>query len=212
MPNLDFSTFGKPDSLWWIEGGERCYVEDGRLVMCSEGDAPKTGMVCTAWYKNPLPADFSVELDAHVLSSPTDANNINLFFCYADPSGKPLYETRDSRKFGEYNLYHDLNGHIITFLNDNKAEGGRLPDGSTRARTRIRRCPGFQLLSETFNGTCRKGVTYNLKVTKKTGAISFYVDGKLNLSATDPHPLPGGLFGLRTFQTKLWWGNIRVTV
>jgi hypothetical protein len=207
MKTLSFDNF---DANWWIEGGQSCHVEDGRLVMTAEGDSNKTGLVCTAWYKEPFPGDFSVELDAQVISSPKDANNINLFFCYNDPSGKPLYDTRESRKFAEYDKYHVLSGHIITFLNDNQADGGHAADGSTFARTRIRRCPGFKLLKETYGGFCKKGVTYRLKVTKKGGEISFYVDGKLNLSATDPDPLPGGLFGLRTFQTKLWWGNIKV--
>src|SRR5689334_1374605 len=106
MTHLDFADF---DNNWWTEGGQSCHVEDGRLVMRAEGTTAQTGLVCTAWHKNLLPADFSVELDAHVLSSPADANNINLFFGYSDPSGTPLFDTRASRKYGEYDRYHNLN-------------------------------------------------------------------------------------------------------
>lgn len=48
------------------------------------------------------------------------------------------------------------------------------------------------------------------KVVKKGGDIRFSVDGQELLRANDPHPLGSGYFGLRTFQTWLWWDNIRL--
>ena len=195
---------------WWVEGGERAWLQDGRLHLWAEnGAAPGRG-AATVWWKRPLPADFVLSLDAQVLSSPAEANNINLFLSYADPSGTPLFDTRAKRESAEYNLYHQMNGYIITFLNDAKAEGGRNPDGSTRARVRIRRNPGFQLLKETFAKSCRRGVTYRLTVTKRGRRIGFAVDGETLLEAEDAHPWPGGLLALRTFGTYLWWDSIRV--
>ncbi len=183
---------------WWVEGGERVWIENGHLQM--KADSDKAG-VATVWRREPHPGDFTVELDAHVVSSSKDVNNINLFFSYSDPSGKPLEETRESRRNAEYGLYHKLNGYIITFLND--------PEGAGKARIRIRRNPGFKLLAETFAYHCRQGVTYHLKVTKTGGEIRFAVDGQELLRAVDPQPLGGGLFALRTFRTWLWWDNIR---
>jgi len=195
---------------WWSEGGERVWVEDGRLHMKADNPKVPGGGVATAWMKSPVTGGFRLEVDARVVSSTLDADNINLFFCYSDPSGRPLTETREARRNAEYGLYHKLNGYIVTFLNDFEAEGGRHPDGSTKARYRIRRNPGFRLLAEKFAGHCRQGVTYRVGVTKRGGAIHLAIDDRLVLSAKDPEPLPGGLIGLRTYRTYLCWDNLRV--
>ncbi len=196
---------------WWAEGGERIAVEEGRLRMMADNPNIKGGGVATAWWKVPHPADFELTLDAHVLSSSIGANNINLFFCYVDPNGKPLIDTRESRRSADYNLYHGLNGYIVTFLNDTAGEGGRNPDGSTKARVRIRRNPGFQLLKETFARQCRPGATYRLALSKHGGQIRFAVDGETLLEVVDPMPWQGGLLALRTYRTDLWWDNIVMT-
>lgn len=184
---------------WWAEGGERTWVEDGRLQVWADAPEQPGGGVATVWCRRPLPAEFELEIEAHVVSSASQANNINLFFCYSDPGGRPLEETRDQRRSADYALYHPLNGYIVTFLND-----------QGRARARLRRCPGFALLDERHEGECRSGVTYRLKVRKQGGAIVFSVDGRELVRATDPAPWTGGLFGVRTFRTRLWWDNVRV--
>lgn len=196
---------------WWTEGGERIAIEDGHLRMSADNPKIKGGGVATAWWKLPHAADFNLTLDAHVIPSSDDANNINLFFCYSDPGGKPLFETRESRSSADYGLYHGLNGYIITFLNDTEGKGGRNPDGSAKARVRIRRNPGFQLLKETYVGQCRAGVTYHLAVSKRGGHLRFSADNQVLLEADDPHPWQGGLLGLRTYRTDLWWDNIQMT-
>lgn len=195
---------------WWVEGGERVWVEGGRLHMRADNPKIPGGGVATAWCKKEHPADFSLSLDANVISSAPDVNNINLFFCYTDPSGVALYQTRDARKFAEYEAYHTLRGYIVTFLNGGE-EGGLNADGSYKARIRIRRNPGFVILAETFKKQCRQGVTYRVGIRKQGGAIAFSVDGETLLEATDPQPLGAGLLGLRTYRTYLWWDNIRLT-
>lgn len=185
---------------WWSEGGERIWTEDGRLHVKADDPKQPGGAVATVWCKTPHPGGFQADLDAHVVSSSIDVNNINLFFSYSDPGGKPLEETRASRRSAAYDLYHQLNGYIVTFLNE-----------KGKARTRIRRNPGFNLLAETYSGECRQGVTYHLRVTKRKGEITFYVDGVKVLAAADPHPLEGGYFGLRTYRTYLWWDNVRLS-
>ena len=202
--------FSRGMDNWWVEGGERVWVEDGHLHVKADNPKVPGGGVATVWAKTPVHGTFRLEVDAHVVSSTIDANNINLFFCYSDPAGKPLYDTRETRRGAGYDLYHQLNGYIITFLNDMAGEGGRYPDGTTKARYRIRRDPGFHLLGEKFDGVCRKGVTYRLGVTKRGGNIAFSIDGQEVLRATDPQPLDGGLIGLRTFRTYLWWDNLTV--
>lgn len=181
---------------WWTEGGERVWVEHGRLNVRADAPGEPGGGVSTVWCRRPLPADFELELDAHVVDSSAGVNNINLFFCYSDPAGRLLEETRDARRTADYNLYHKLNGYIATFGREAGAP-----------RTRLRRNPGFNLLSERREGDSRAGVTYRLKVRKQGGEIVFSVDGRELGRAVDPQPWQGGLLGLRTFHTNLWWNN-----
>jgi hypothetical protein len=126
------------------------------------------------------------------------------------PADCPLYDTRESRSSAAYQLYHELNGNIITFLNDISEEGERHEDGSPKARVRIRHCPGFSLLAETHKGRCRQGETYHVTVTRHNGDITFAVNGTETLRVHDPQPCGPGLLGLRTFSTELWWDNIRL--
>jgi hypothetical protein len=195
---------------WWVEGGERVWVEDGKLNVKADNASMPGGGVATVWLRTPHPASFQLEFDAHAVASSIDANNINLFFSYSDPSGKPLEQTKESRRTAGYNLYHVLNGYLITFLHEPDPKGPASSDESAKARVRIRRDPGFNLLAETYTYHCRQGVTYHMRVVKQGGEIHFFVDGKELLHATDPHPLGGGLLGLRTYRTWLWWSNIRL--
>lgn len=203
-------TFTKGMNSWWVEGGEKVWIEEGRLHIKADPPEAGPGYVCTVWCKEVFPADVRIEFDTHVMASEIEANNINFFFCYSDPTGTPLFDTRHTREDAGYKKYHGLNGHIITFLNDFQHNGGLNPDGSTKARVRMRRCPGFNLMTQTYTGHCRKGVTYHCTITKKGGALAFAVDGKTVLEGVDPAPLGGGLIGLRTFRTHLWWDNIKV--
>ncbi|MCC7499325.1 MAG: DUF1961 family protein [Bryobacterales bacterium] len=202
--------FSRGMKNWWVEGGERVWVEDGRLHMRADNPELPGGGVATAWCKTIHPGDFELTLNAQVISSSTGVNNINLFFCYSDPSGAPLYETRQGRAKARYSDYHRLSGNIITFLNGGD-ERERNPDGSLQARIRIRHNPGFRLLAEKFDKTCRQGVTYHLGVTKRGGRISFSLDGELLLTGVDPHPAGTGLLGLRTYRTYLWWDDVKLT-
>ena len=207
--NVLFEADFKADTLssdWWVEGGEKVWVENGHLRV--KADPPKQngeGYVCTVWNKAVISGDVQVDFDAHVIGSSNEANNINFFLFYTDPEEKPLYETRDERADGGYKRYHNLNGYIFTFLN-----AGRQNKGDTRARIRMRRCPGFELLTETYDYHCRQGVTYHVTIVRKGGKLTFAVDGKVYLEKEDLEPWREGLFGLRTYHTDLWWDNIRI--
>ena len=192
---------------WWVEGGEKVSVQNGRLRV--EADPKRKGhpgYVCTVWNRKTFSGDVRVEFEAHVLSSSLGVNNINFFLCYSDPNGKPLYDTRKSRASGAYPLYHKLNGYIFTFL-----AARRKPGAEKTGRFRMRRCPGFKLITEKFDYHCRKGVTYRVAITKRGGRITYAVDGKVYLETTDDKPWASGLIGLRTFRTDLWWDNLNVT-
>ncbi|HUV38259.1 MAG TPA: DUF1961 family protein, partial [Planctomycetota bacterium] len=203
----DFGRYpdGPPPETWWVEGGEEVRVEEGRLRVRSDPPPDATcGHVCTVWHRESFSGDLRVDFDAHVIASSVEANNINFFLFYADPAGTPLFETRRARRSAAYDLYHNLNGYIFTFLNDTENRSGK-------ARFRMRRCPGFRLVDEAYDYHCRAGRTYHVSVTRTGGRLTCAVDGQTYLSWTDPDPLPGGLIGLRTFRTDLWWNRIRVT-
>ena len=207
---LFFEDFSKDMNNWWVEGGDKVWIQNGRLYMKAEGSKNLKSNVSTLWFKHVFPDDVHIEFDAHVISSPNNVNNINLFLSYSDPSGVPMYDTRQQRSSGKYTLYHQLNGYIFTFLNDVEGKGGRYSDGSSKARFRMRRCPGFQLIKENYGYNCRQGVTYHITITKRGNRLTYEVDGKVYLIAYDSKPLPGGLIGLRTYSTFLWWDNIEI--
>ena len=201
-----------PPEDWWVEGGEKVWIEDGHIrVKANPAEKGQPGHVATVWHRQVFPGDIQVDFDSHVIDSTIDANNINFFMLYTDPEGKPLLETRASRESSAYNLYHVLNGYIFTYLNDFHGEADPYDDGSAKGRMRMRRCPGFELMTETYAYHCRKGVTYHVTITKRGGDITFAVDGKVYLQEHDDNPWAEGLIGLRTFQTDLWWDNIKVT-
>ena len=207
-----------PPADWWVEGGEKVWIESGHLrVKANPESKYQPGYVCTVWNRKTFPGSVRVKFDAHVLDSTIGANNVNFFLLYSDPAGRPLYESRASRASGEYRLYHELNGYILTFLNDREGadtphpSAGLYEDGSTRARFRMRRCPGFHLMTETYGYHCRKGVSYHVTIAKQGGRLTFAVDGTVYLEGHDDRPWTEGLIGLRTFQTDLWWDNIVVT-
>ena len=216
----DFEKCGDGEKLpsgWWAEGGEKVWIADGRLHVRAnaEGRVAKdrsnvSNYVCTVWNRTELKGNIRVEFDAHVIASVPGVNNINFFVMYSDPSGKPIYETRASRASGDYNLYHSLNGYIVTFLQGQKRIRKYHPDGTAKARFRMRRCPGFRLIDESFGHHCRERVTYHVTFTKKDGALTYAVDGTTYLRAVDPKPLTAGIMGMRTFRTELWWDNIKV--
>jgi hypothetical protein len=195
---------------WWIEGGGQVWIHDGRLYVKAVGSKRSHMNVSTVWCRSMFPGDVRIEFDAHVISSPNNVNNINIFISYSDPSGAPLFESRQERRTGAYPLYHQLNGYIVTYLNDAENRSGSISDNPSDARFRLRRCPGFRLIQETYAYHCKKGVTYHIAFTKRGNRLTYSVDGTVYLDAKDGKPLAGGLFGLRTYSTFLWWDNIKV--
>jgi hypothetical protein len=208
---LFFEEFSGNMNSWWVEGGERVWIEDGRLYVKAMGDKGPESRACTVWCKRVFPDNIRIDFDAHVVSSSVNVNNINLFFCFSDPAGKSLFFTREERNTATYKFYHQLNGYILTFLNDRKKRAGTYADGSSWGRFRMRRCPGFHLMTEKYAYHCRQGRTYHIAIIKRGSQISYSVDGSVYLEGYDDQPWRSGQIGLRTYKTFLWWDNIRVT-
>ena len=203
----NFDAYQNGDTLpegWWVEGGEKVWIEDGHIrVKADPPEKNAPGYVCTVWYNQAFSGNVQVDFDARVLSSTINSNNINFFLFYTDPNGRPLLDTKEDRADGAYRHYHALNGYIFTFLNAG-------PDKDNKARMRMRRCPGFELLTETYDYHCRENVTYHVTITRKDGQLTLAVDGTVYLKEKDPDPWPEGLIGLRTYHTDLWYDMITV--
>lgn len=203
---------------WWVEGGVKVWVMDGRLHVDAEPGGERSeqrpGYSCTVWCEEQFEGDLKIEYDAHVLYSQHEVNNINFFSYYSDPDGTPMIEKAEERdeNDGAYGQYHELNGHIVTFLQANRDEDLQKPPQERPARVRIRRCPGFELLDQTYSYECHANKTYHCQIVKRGPTLEFSVDGNHLLTAEDDRdPLTEGLIGLRTFRTYLWWDNIKVT-
>jgi hypothetical protein len=197
--------FDRPDGPlpagWWSEG-DAAEIRRGRLHVNAD-----TGRFrqATIWLDRPFSGDLRVEYDVCVLASADVANNVNFFLLYSDPSGMPLYESRQTRPDGSYTKYHNLNGYIFT----NVANGEEAP-----VRIRFRDCPGFNLLAETRQYENRRGKVYHVAIEKRGNRFTYAVDGRTLLDALDDRlnpPHDKGLLGLRTWHTELWWDNLVVT-
>ena len=197
---------------WWIEGTKKVTVKNGKLITDADG-VKAEDRVCTVWCRIPVNGNVKIEYSAEVISSKEKYNNINFFFKYSDPDANNMIDSRGKRSDGGYKHYHDLNGYIVTFLNNPRDKSEKLsnPDGSRKARMRLRRCPGFRLVKETFDYVSKPGKKYKFTIIILNGRINFYVDGKKYLSWQDPKPLSGGLIGLRTFASCISWDNVKVT-
>ena len=196
---------------WWVEGAVEAWTQDGRLYVNADSEDESAGSVATVWCRQPIQGNVKIEIDAHVISSRVASNNINLFLFYSDPNGQPLEATASFRADAAYQHYHDLTGYIVTFVRDWAGEPAPYADPNRTARVRIRRCPGFTLLNEIHTGHSEQGVTYHLTVLKFDNQLVVKINDQITLSAYDEHPPSKGLLGLRTFRTKLWWDNLRVT-
>ena len=191
---------------WWSEGSRAVRIDKGRLrTDANLDDNGEDYGTSTIWLNKIFSGDLRVELDAHILASDGDKNNINFFLLFSDPSGMPLRQTKNDRADGQYGKYHQLNGYIITFLANGE------PD---KARFRLRDDPGFNLLQEQYTYECRQNKTYHIAITKKGNRITYSVDGTVYLDKIDDAANPehrSGVVGFRTWHTDLWWDNLTVT-
>jgi hypothetical protein len=163
--------------LFEAQGGD-CRFADGKAVIdCCE----KRG--ATLWLKREFPANLIIEFAGECVA-PSAGNNLNLFFCAASGDGRPLDSVP---RTGEYAEYHQFPNYIFTL---------------TAGHTRIRRDPGFELLSELMLGAVADH-RYLVQIGKVGGRIAALIDGRLIHEVNDPTPLGAGWVGLRTWNSKV---------
>jgi hypothetical protein len=172
---------------WVVEGDAKLAVHDGRLTVVT----PQA----TLWWREPLPADVSIEFKAGAdLPAENNAANLNLFLHARELDGTPYRFGRSAR----YEEYHSIPNYVVT-----------LTGGFQAGWSRLRRNPGFTILSEEPSTRSEVGRAYRIRVLVAGGRIRYWLDGKLVHDARDPQPLPGGHFALRTWSSRVWWSDIR---
>jgi len=178
----DFSTALKN---WKSEGRGKVWTEEGRLQM----DA--TGVEMTSWCPFEMAGDLLVTYEAFILDPP-DANNINFFFMAAGPEGEDIRRLELS---GTYKEYHQLPNYIMTF---------------TTGYTRLRRNPGFNLVSEKTQIKALAETEYQLAILITGNTIRCFINDIPVHAYTDDSRLQNGRVAFRSWHTRLWWDNLKV--
>jgi hypothetical protein len=197
--------------LWWAEGSKAVRLQDGRLLQDANPDDSGEDMAnSVVWLNREFSGDIRLECDVHVNSAKGDVNDAVIFFLFSDPSGTPLHDTRASRASGKQSLYTDgMNGYVLFYW----GKGGV----TKPANIRLRDCPGAHLLLEEDAYEIETGKTYRLVVERVGSSLRLYSDGRKladhDLSADEvANPIHSkGLIGFKTWNTELWWDNIKVT-
>ncbi len=186
----DFSSPQRFGENWLAENGNATTtdVSGGRLRVVDAKGA-------TFWFRPDLPANVIVRFKVRAESSrPDNKNNFNLISHARATDGSPLVTGPASGRSGAYKEYHTFPNYIATFTYDH---------------SRIRKNPGFRMLS----GHAERAVadhTYELVYTVLNGRIRYYVDGRKIHDVEDTAPLPGGKFGIRTWNTAAWWDDVQI--
>ncbi len=177
------------DGEWWVEDS-KLYIDD----LTSE----LSGM--TVWVRKEMPSDIFIEFNAMTVP-PKNAGNINFFFAAKTLDGGFL---PDAGFTGRYDQYHEESQlHILTFTGKN--DGYKIPGW-----TRLRRDPGFNLISEDMSRSTEVSVPYKIEIQKLGENIKVWINGEKVHDVDSPNPLGGGCVGFRTWRTKLYFEDIKV--
>ena len=181
--------FSSPNSVneWVFEGPGQMFVEGGSLrIRSMEGGG-------TAWHTRRVEGDVLIEFVATV-DGPEGAANVNAFVHATDPSGAPVYAGGRS---GHYAEYHVLPLYIFTFT------GAQPSNPTATGWSRVRKDPGFNMLSENPAYKARTYETYTISIFIEGPRIRYYINGELVHDCPDPDPYRSGWFALRTWKTNL---------
>ena len=172
---------------WFEEGLGHFNLQGEELLVDARGGG------YTTFWKQELPADILVRYVCRILP-PQGQNNINLIsHCRGSVPGQwPIVAA------GRYVGYQELPNYIVTFVGDFNEETGVR---DSLGRQRLRRNPGFQLVSEEFKVRSNIGQDYEITFAVQGGRVRYYIDGLKIFDWQDPEPLAGGHFALRTYKT-----------
>jgi hypothetical protein len=207
--NFQLSTFQFAGRELWnadFESREEFQIEhccDGEPAFEFTGDsmrfdtgAPGDGM--TIWYPQTFPGDLIMTYDVSYNDETKtyESNhgemiggdrNFNCFFAASAENGEPD-ALRDAGLGGDYSEYHEIPNYTFT---------------STASHSRLRKNPGFDLISDFKFGVGNEfpGNTFRYVMVKDGGDIYAGFDGRLVHRWSDPDPHGSGWVGMRTWET-----------
>lgn len=187
---------------WLVESTGKVSVEENWLVWDSFSSGRQAGTIwCKRRFSGPTVVEYHAVAEA-------GARNLNFILYATHPQG--LLETTKSRT-GSYGQYHAFPNYIITYLTP-PAEAKPDTFSDSRWRTRFRKNPGFNLLTERMvetkqDAARQQRITY---VLNNEGDMKFYVDGQLMGAFHDKSPYRSGYHGFRTWNSDVKYANFRV--
>src|SRR5688572_23267274 len=158
------------ENAWAIEGNAQVDIKHD-VITIRRGDVNPDQSVSTVWYRKPLPQNVLVRFTAPVLPpEQKNAANVNILLHARELDGSPVRFDRS----GKYDEYHAIPTYIVT-----------LTGGNTPGWSRVRRDPGFHMLSES-DIRSKVGETYDVAVTFIDGRLRYYLNGKKIHDVIDP--------------------------
>lgn len=197
-------TFHRADGIWHEEGSGTTVFQCDSVVIDTLGSR-----VHSLWYDTAFVGDISVAFDALVLE-PAGESNINLFLHAQTVDGRDVLEAGLS---GKYEEYHERCQMYICTFTGYDPNGRRDANGElvTVGWTRVRRDPGFRLLSEDYERKSQVGVPYRVEVSLRGNRLRHAVNGETFHDVYDTEgALTGGRIAFRTFNTKLRISNFMI--
>lgn len=177
---------------WVLEATEAdVEVKDGKLFITDYG------IGATLWYKDEFPKDIVVRYSARAEKGmPNNKLNFNLITHARENDDSILKIGTEAKRNGAYVQYHQFPNYLSTL---------------TFKHSRLRKNPDFNLLSNSGVSSVENQI-YHFVHTIQQGHIRYYLNGTKIHDFKDADPLNGGLFALRTWNTKAWWDNIEIGV
>ena len=175
----------------WIKDGTAPYwFEGGKMVVdCLPG---KTSGMFTLWLNRPLSGDFYIAYDTMCMD-PEVWNNLNFFLLGRTLDGELPTPGRFDSSYGQY--HQEAKTYIGTL---------------TYKWSRMRKDPGFNLISEDQSMVGHVNRKYFFEIIKKGKTIEWRIDGKTAHRVEDPEIYESGLFAFRSADTKFWVDNFQI--
>ena len=180
-----------------LEGEGTYEIADGKLIL----DDSKSQSGLTLWVKHTFNRPLLITYEAEVLE-PEIANNLNLFMMAQTLQGGPIWSEPHS---GAYPDYHDSSSMYIFTMTGNMAGSEELTGWS-----RLRRNPGFDLLSEEPSVKTELGKVYRLEYMLFNQRIQCSINGKVVHQIEEELPILQGSIGFRTWKTRLCIRRLRI--
>lgn len=175
----------------WIKDGVSPYwFENGKMIVdCLSG---KTTGMFTLWLNRPLSGDFYIAYDTMCME-PEAWNNLNFFLLGRTLENELPAPGRFDSSYGQY--HREAKTYIGTL---------------TYKWSRMRKDPGFNLISEDQNMVGHVNRKYFFEIIKKGKVIEWRIDGRTAHRIEDPEMYESGLFALRSADTKFWVDNFQI--